>query len=151
MPLDVVVLLLTPGKQPTRVLASRQADRITFIVGRMPFEQPPPSSLLPRASTRSEASLPPRQLASSGTANALLGSWRTVGVILELRADGTFSRVSNSGFGQFGGVVGVDDNGKFEVRGDQVVFRGTIRERTCTYSFTPQNELVLCDTRYHRE
>jgi hypothetical protein len=54
MPLDVVVLLLTPSKQPTRVLARRQADRINFIVGRKPFQEPPPTALLPRSSSRGE-------------------------------------------------------------------------------------------------
>jgi hypothetical protein len=154
MPLDVVVLLLTPGKQPTRVLARRQSDRLNFIVGRKPFEQPPPTALLPRSSSRAEGA-PPRVPHSTGAsparATALLGSWRTQGAILELHADGTFAKVSNSAWGVFGGVGGVDDNGTFEVRDNQIVFRGMIRERTCAYSLTPQNELMLCDVRYHRE
>src|SRR5688572_25041542 len=32
MPLNVVVLLLTPERSPTRVLARRETDRITFVV-----------------------------------------------------------------------------------------------------------------------
>lgn len=154
MPFDEVVLLFTPRKEPTRVLARRQADRIGFIVGRTSFEQPPPRALLPRSSSRRESSatqVPGRIGTSPALLNELIGSWRTQGAILELRANGTFSKVSNSSYGTFGGVIGVDDNGNFEQRGGQIYFRGTMRERTCAFSLTTQNELVVCDVRYRRE
>src|SRR5262249_11485876 len=138
----------------TRVLARRGTDRIQFIVGRRQFEQPPPKALLPRSSSRAEGVLqsgaPSHTNASAAGTNALLGSWRTAGATLALRADGTFARVSNSGFGQCGGVIGVDDNGRFDVQADRILFHGSLRDRTCTYSFNAQNELVLCDVPYHR-
>jgi hypothetical protein len=156
MPLDEVVLLLKPGRQSTRVLARRGNERINFIVGRTPFTGPQPGALSPRYSSGGPAAVASQASSPAGTPpaaskNALVGSWRAVGVILELRADGTFSRVSHSSFGSFGGVIGLDDNGSFEVRGDQIAFHGTIREQTCAFSLTSRNELVLCDSNYHRE
>jgi hypothetical protein len=150
MPLNVVVVLVTPREELTRVLAQRQMDRILFIVGRMPFEEPPRTALHPRSSSRvaTAPQAPPSN--ATGAANALIGSWRTVGADLELRTNGTFSRVSHSGRGQYGGVIALDDEGRFDVQGDRIVFHGLARERTCAYSFSPQNELLLCGVAYHR-
>lgn len=47
MPQDEPVLLLEPGRQPTRIIARRRTERLDFIVGRVPFTRPPPKSLLP--------------------------------------------------------------------------------------------------------
>ena len=47
MPLNEPVLLLEPNKAPTRIIARRRADRIDFVVGRVPFKAPPPKALLP--------------------------------------------------------------------------------------------------------
>ncbi len=47
MPLNAPVLLLKADKTATRVIARRRADRIDFLVGRVPFKGPPPNSLLP--------------------------------------------------------------------------------------------------------
>jgi hypothetical protein len=78
--------------------------------------------------------------------SALVGAWRAEGIILELRADRSFARVSNSSFGALGGVLGVDDSGSYEVHGDQIVLHGhgLLRERTCSYSQAVHNNLV-CD------
>jgi hypothetical protein len=47
MPLNAPVLLLKADETATRVIARRRADRIDFLVGRVPFKGPPPNSLLP--------------------------------------------------------------------------------------------------------
>ena len=112
MPLDEVLLLLEPSRQPTRILGRRRSDRIDFIVGRVPFTGPPPRALLPRTPSRGPAagaaqrSGPSNGAATAAPLNAPVGSWRAQGVILEFRPNRTFARVSNSRFGSFGGVVG---------------------------------------------
>ena len=157
MPMDEVVLLLEPSRQPTRVLARRGSDRINFIVGRVPFTAPPARSLLPRSQSQSTAVARARSSVSSGGSapaaprSAPVGTWRAQGVILELHPDGTFARVSNPVFGGFGGVVGMDDSGSYEVHGNQIVLRGMVRERTCSYSQAGQNRLVCNGVAYHKE
>jgi hypothetical protein len=45
----------------------------------------------------------------------------------------------------------VDDNGTFEVQANEIVFHGMLRKRTCAYSLTSRDDLVLCDLKYRRE
>ena len=156
MPLNEPVLLLEPNRQPTRVIARRRADRIDFIVGRAAFTGPPPYSLLPR--TPSQGSSPtgsqlPVPAGATGTAqrNMLIGSWSAEGVILKLNGDGTFTRVSHSSHGRFGGVIGVDDNGSYVVRGAEIVLNGHLRQRTCSYSQGGQTSLVCDGVTYRKE
>jgi hypothetical protein len=151
MPLDEVLLLLEPNGQPTRVLARRGIDRINFIVGRLPFRATPPRALAPRSPGRHQ-----EDAARAGTAppsvKALLGEWRTQGVILMLRPDGTFSKVSNSSYGGFGGIIGVDDGGTYEVRGNEIVFRGVMpTPRTCSFVLTGWDQLSLCGQSYRKQ
>lgn len=47
MPLDEPVVLLQPDKTPMRIVSMRRADRINFLVGRVPFKAHPPKALLP--------------------------------------------------------------------------------------------------------
>jgi hypothetical protein len=159
MPLNVPVLLLEPGRQPTRVIARRGADRIDFTVGRTPFTGPPPQTLLPRtpaagsAATRapgsgSQASATRPAPGTTVAPSALVGSWQTQGLILIFRADGTFQRVSHSSVGSFGGVL--DDGGTYTVQGDQLSIDGNILKRACTFAVGP-NTLTFCGTTYSRE
>jgi len=130
MPLDEPVLLLDPSRTATRVIARRRVDRIDFTVGRAPFSSPPPKALLPRTPA-------PRSAADTGgsrsagaplPASLAVGSWRTQGMILEVRADGRFEKVSNFSLGSFA----FNDSGSYEVRGNQITFRGVFRkEWTC--------------------
>jgi hypothetical protein len=123
-------------------------------VSRNPFQQPPRDSLLPRTSTVERPIGSQSLRLPSGAADpaaALIGKWATAGAYLEIRDDGTFSRVSHSARGTAGGVIGVDDNGKYEVSGDRIIFHGMLRERTCLFSITAQNELMICDVAYRRE
>ncbi len=156
MPLNVPVLLLDPGRQPTRVIARRGADRIDFTVGRTPFTGPPPQTLLPRtpaagsAATRAPVSGSQTSAAPGATVapGALVGSWRTQGLILIFRANGTFQRVSNSSYGSFGGIL--DDGGTYTVQGDQLSIEGNMVKRSCPFAVGP-NTLTFCGTTYSRE
>ena len=47
MPLDEPLILLKPDKTPMRIVSMRRADRINFLVGRVPFKAHPPRALLP--------------------------------------------------------------------------------------------------------
>ena len=140
MPLEEPVLLLDPSRAATRVIARRRVDRIDFVVGRAPFRAAPPRALLPRtpapASTASGGGSRPSGAPLSS--DMAVGSWRTQGMILELRADGRFDKVSNVSFGSFG----FNDSGSYEVRGNQITLRGLIRkEWTCELSATA----LMCD------
>lgn len=81
---------------------------------------------------------------------ALTGTWRSPGVILTLNADGSFSRTSNSAYGSFGGVVGLDDAGTYEVRDGVLVLEGAMRTRECEYSLQG-SQMTLCGIPYSRE
>jgi hypothetical protein len=47
MPPDEPVVLLKPDKTPLRIVSMRRADRLNFLVGRVPFKAHPPKALLP--------------------------------------------------------------------------------------------------------
>lgn len=86
---------------------------------------------------------------SPGASEALVGTWRSQGVILTLHADGRFDRVSNSSYGSFGGLVGVDDSGTYEVRGQELILNGMMTRR-CEFSLSG-GTLTLCRIAYRRE
>jgi hypothetical protein len=133
MPLNEPVLLLDPSRAATRIVAQRRFDRIDFVVGRAQFSGVPPKSLLPRTP-------PAPYAANSGTSasastpvskDLLVGSWRTQGMIVQIRSDGRFDKISNVSLGTFG----FNDSGTYEIYGSQIIFRGTLRrEWICEYA-----------------
>jgi hypothetical protein len=144
LPLGEPVLLLHGTRQPTRVIARRRGDRVDFVVGQTAFKAPPPHSLLPRAvsASRNDATPTPTHAVAARRASGgeLTGTWRAQGVLLTLRADGSFSRVSHSSYGVFGAGV-MDDHGSYELHGNEVVLSG-MRKRTCVYD--GRNAALVC-------
>lgn len=136
MPLNEPVLLLDGARQPTRVIARRRGDRVDFVVGQTAFRAPPPRLLLPRTVSASRNDATPTSSDAVATrrpsGGGLIGTWRAQGVLLTLRADGSFSRVSHSSPGVFGAGV-MDDHGSYEVHGGEVVLHGGMYKRTCGY------------------
>lgn len=152
MPVDEHLLLLDGHQAASRIVSRRRADRIDFTVGVATFKAPPPRALRPYTTVAAERHVSPVAPAvTSGppAAGRIVGSWVTQGSILILRADGTFSRVSQTAPGAFGGIVGVDDAGTYETQGAQVSLKGNFRTRTC--SFTAGQVLDCEGTVYRRE
>src|SRR5262245_53038891 len=62
---NVVELLLTPERRPTRVLARLRVndpklpDAVNVIVSRKPFEEPPPDAIVPRSSSITQRPIGP--------------------------------------------------------------------------------------------
>jgi hypothetical protein len=131
------------------------ARRVLFLLFTIPTDelaryQPTIASVLASIQIAGETAPPTSRPSGPARTDTLVGSWRTVGLILILRANGIFERVSNSSYGSFGGIVGLDDGGSYSVSGEEIALHGMVIKRTCKYSLRGDT-LTLCGVNYTRE